>query len=350
MKSSRALVTVVMFAAIAVTTGCVPPKPPPLHDVVNFTNMDQFQSDLAERVSEKINPEKQPDFKVIVTQAGYPIGTVMRANSTIPISYTACQPSSTPPLSEASNLFPTYRLTSGLAMDFGLNNDVIKNLADFGVSLKDTDTVLVEVKDSQVQIAADQELQKAATNADCQSILSQQSVWIVRGYILGQRSFSTKNETSKDVHGKITKIGNFDVNFGSGNAEVSITDAKPNGFLQVISAVGGRQTSLTFTGPTAARGAGKIYVQRDRLDDPADAALLVSSLAQHGFTVARGVEAFDTAKMPKVTQVRYFNGSDKPIAERVRTLLRQQYPSVALVRIGLPAPAGQLEVWLSRSR
>jgi len=350
MKAYRVLAAIAIFSGIAITGGCLPSKPLPPRDVVNFTEMDQFQSDLAERVSKNFNPEKQPDFKVIVTQAGYPIGTVMRANSTIPISYTACQPSSTPPVVGAGNLFPTYRLAGGLAVDFGLNNDVIKELANFGVTVKDTDTVLVEVKNSQVQIAADQDLQKAAASADCQSILSRQSVWIVRGYILGQRNFSAKNETSRDVHGNVTKIGTFDVNIGSGNAEVSIADDKPNGFLQVISAVDDRQTSISFTGPSAGPGAGKIYVQRDRLDDPANATLLVGSLAQQGFSVAKGIEAFDTAKMPKVTQVRYFNDSDKSEAEHILALLRQKYPSATLVRIGLPAPTGQLEVWLSRSR
>ena len=64
--------------------------------------------------------------------------------------------------------------------------------------------------------------------------------------------------------------------------------------------------------------------------------------------VASSVEKIDSLKMPIVAQVRYFNEADKPLAETALAQLQKQFPNAKLVRIALPAPTGQLEVWLPR--
>ena len=79
----------VMSVAVcaAFLTGC-PITVPVEKPTVVYTTMDGFLIELAGRASERLG--NADDFKIVVTQAYYPIGTLMRAGSTIPIDYTAC--------------------------------------------------------------------------------------------------------------------------------------------------------------------------------------------------------------------------------------------------------------------
>jgi hypothetical protein len=52
--------------------------------------------------------------------------------------------------------------------------------------------------------------------------------------------------------------------------------------------------------------------------------------------------------MPTTPQVRYFNAADKDSADAAVLLLKTIYPNAFAKYVGLPAPAGQLEVWLAR--
>ncbi len=340
----------VLACAVASTlliVGCISPTPP-LPDGSVYDNIDKFQDALAARVAGLLNPDKQPDFKVVVSQASFPIGTVLRPNSTIPIEYTSCLPQSKPPSVEANNLFPTYTLTSELAVDFGLDNDVIKKLLDAGITIKDTNTVQVSVKDSQIEILSDRDLASATAKADCKSVIATRTVWIIRGYVHGKRAFETKNETANDVKGKVDKIASFNVNLASGNASVSITDEKSKPFLQIISHVSSANGRTEVKPISTTAIPGQIYVQRDRLDISHSAITTVKNLVDAGFPVYKSVEVVDNSKMPKTAQVRYFNDSDKPSAEKAVSLLKRQFNSANIVRVGLPAPSGQLEVWLPK--
>lgn len=324
-------------------------NPPPLPSASFYNNIDKFQAELADRVSSLFNPGNQADFKVVVSQASYPIGTVLRPNSTIPIDYTSCLLASKPPKIDANNLFPTYSLSTGLAIDFGLDSDVIKKLLNFGITVKDTDAVQVQVRNSQVELASDRDLEVLTAKAACKSVISKQPVWIIRGYILGQRSFETKNETANDVKGKIDKIASFDISLRSGNSSVNITDENPKEFLQIISALSNKNTATAFTSLTTPVADGKIYVQRDKLDRSLAAQKTANALSLYGFTVSRAIEPVNSSSMPRTAQVRYFNDADKPKAEKALELLKQNFNSAALVRVGLPAPSGQLEVWLPKA-
>jgi hypothetical protein len=60
------------------------------------------------------------------------------------------------------------------------------------------------------------------------------------------------------------------------------------------------------------------------------------------------VQRIPSQKMPNVAQVRYFNDADSALADRCVGILRKVYPNARAVRIGLPSPKGQLEVWLPK--
>lgn len=339
----------VMSVAVcaAFLTGCV--ANPPVVSRAAYTNMDGFLMELATRASERIG--NADDFKIVVTQAYYPIGTLMRTGSTIPIDYTACLPTSAPPASPTPSLFPSYELTSGLAIDFGLDNEVVKKLVDFGITVKDTDTISVSVKEPKIQTLADSDLTNLLSRSDCKGVVPTTSAWLVRGYVLGQRTFALKNEKANNVKGKIDKFASFNVSVGSGTASLDLTDSSEVGFLQIVSQVAISPTSATPSSvvkPQVSAVLGKVYVQRDRLDTSAKGEQIVAALKAASLGVANSIERIDSSRMPTVAQVRYFNEADKPLAETALAQLQKQFPNAKLTRIALPAPTGQLEVWLPR--
>jgi hypothetical protein len=93
-----------------------------------------------------------------------------------------------------------------------------------------------------------------------------------------------------------------------------------------------------------------MYVQEDTADTPEDGAKVVQ-LLRSGWPAANvesAVQRIASQKMPVVAQVRYFNAADEGLANRCLGILRQAYPGAHAVRVGLPSPSGQLEVWLPR--
>jgi hypothetical protein len=226
-------------------------------------------------------------------------------------------------------------------------------LADFGVNVKDTDTVKLSVKSAQLQALADNDIQNLLRISKCVGAIPKSTVLLVRGYILGQRTFLLKNEKANDVKGNIPKIASFNVSVGSGDASLNLTDDAEVKFLQIVSQVTIAPTStnlVAVTKPEVIGGTGRVYVQRDRADLTNKAKLIVDALRAASFNVVSKVETVDSARMPKAAQVRYFNESDKPMAEGALREFQKQFPNASIVRIGLPAPSGQLEIWLPKAQ
>jgi len=93
-----------------------------------------------------------------------------------------------------------------------------------------------------------------------------------------------------------------------------------------------------------------MYVQMD-VQDSLVSGTKVVQLLRAGWpsaNVESKVQRIPTKKMPDTAQVRYFNESDAAIANRCVEILRKAYPDARVVRIGLPSPRGQLEVWLPK--
>ena len=93
-----------------------------------------------------------------------------------------------------------------------------------------------------------------------------------------------------------------------------------------------------------------MYVQEDATESP-EAGTKVVELLRNGWPTANiesQVQKIPPQKMPDTAQVRYFNASDEALANRCVGILKQAYPNARVVRIGLPSPKGQLEVWLPR--
>ena len=83
-------------------------------------------------------------------------------------------------------------------------------------------------------------------------------------------------------------------------------------------------------------------------DEPASGREVVSLLSNSGLSVVPQIERMDDNLTPDKPQVRYFNEADKESATKVLETFRQKYPDATLVPLKIPAPAGQIEVWLPR--
>lgn len=333
-----------IIPTVVVLAGCIP-KPPPTKTI---SSLDQFQQDMAFRSSGSIGSAE--DFKIVVTQAEYPIGTLLRSGSTIPVEYTACLPSTTPPKANTPSLFPSYTLDKKVALDIGLDNEVFKRLADAGVTIGDADKVILSVSGANLKVLSDSDIKKITDSHDCNNAMSGQAVWLIRGYISGQRNFLLNNNNSANLKGKVVKIASFDIEVGGGSRTLSLVDSAEVGFLQVVSQVSYRTntTEVDIKKPTNTGSMGKIYIQRDRQDTTTNGEAVYNSLRARSFNVVKEIERIDTSKMPLNAQVRYFNDGDINLAQEAFSELNKIYPTAALRKIGLPAPVGQIEVWLPK--
>ena len=337
-------------------TGCV--NDPDLQKGMGFyKTVDAFQEALAKRAYEKINPSGTlaKDFQVVVTQSVDPVGTIYRASTSIPVSDTACKPSQEPLAREAPGLFPgTYTLSKSLAVELGLDEAVFKGLAKLGVKVSDADTLGLAIKDTERMVLDDESIHSLTEQPPCRSVLSGKRVWLVRGYISGIRDFSAKGDANVNFEGQITKIGNFKIEPVKDSRTIAVKDEKNQSFLQIVSEVtvqpqGTTTIKAISSADKPALVGGMIYIQIDKADSTGVGDELAKELRQSSINVAGDIERVQTARMPKNSQVRYFHDEDRTKAEQIQSILKKTRPDVTIARFGLPAPIGQLEVWLTKN-
>lgn len=342
-----------------------PPAPPtlPIAPALStvWTEFDKFEAQLMERARKFIGDGD--DYRIFVMKLDYPIGTLLRLDKVIPIA--ECKPTTEPTAAPAPTMFPDYKLSKSLAISLGLDNAVLTQIAELGASAKDGDTFSYQIKDAVVKVLNDKHLKELISQKECLDAMGGQPVRLVRGSVSGQRDFVLSTTTTGELKGKVAKVGSFEVSGGIGNSDISIKDTSAKAFLQVVSLVtppppsgdpakpGAIVTSAaTITAIPASPAAstaepGKVYVQQDKTDT-ADTASLVAGL-QKSYSVSGTVEKIASAKMPKDPQVRYFNEQDRDKAERITAELKTKgYATAEPVRLGLPAPKGQVEVWLPK--
>lgn len=341
----------ILLGAVFGLTGCV--SDPPLQADF-YDTIDAFQKELADRASKKITGEKAKDFQIVVTQTVDPIGTIYRANTSIPISDSACKPQQEPSPREAPGLFPgNYSLSRSLAIELGLDEAVFKGLVTLGANVSNSDTLGLGIKETNRQVLDDESIRALTEQSSCREVLNGKTAWVVRGYISGVRDFSAKGDVDIKFEGKITKIGNFKIEPIKDSRTINVKDEKQQSFLQIISEVSVQPQATTIKSislaPAPAGTTGIVYIQMDKSDASTSGDDLFKELKQSSINIARGIERIQSTQMPKVTQVRYFNDGDKDKAERIQTILKRTRPDTALVRLGLPAPNGQLEIWLTKN-
>ncbi|TCM43333.1 hypothetical protein [Novosphingobium sp. ST904] len=343
--------------AATLSTSCTTPNPGAKGGGKNYletvSTADELMARLAMRAATKFNGDRpgSPDFQVIVTGNAYPIGTLIRRGTSIPVDYNACQIAE-PPKVSSPNIFPDYLLMQKTGFNFGLDSNAVAKVASAGVDFSNTDNSTLTFSGTQTGFLSDNDLKRLMSSKECRDAISSTDAWLVRGYIEGKRTFELKKESNKEVKIGFNKIGSFDLNFGSGNASLSFTDEEPTQFLQVVSQLtidqsGTIQSAIPSPGPSASQ-AGKIYIQRDKADTSGNGTAVRAALGALPSQVAQGIEAIDSQKMPTLAQVRYFNVADEGLAQQALTILKLTYSNAIMKRVPLPSPSGQLEIWLPR--
>ena len=360
----KIVLVLVLFAAAAVGVWWFgfrrPPvvEPPPQTDSqapVTVSSFDEFNQDLAKRVTDVLVPGGAPDFQVVVTPATDPIGTLYRKGRSVPYDDMSCAPPADPASRSMPNAFPSYALDAKIAGEAGLDAALFQGVANVGATLGAASSFSFSVLNAQVKTLTDAVIERVLAGAGCVGALRGEMV-IVRGYVIGQRQFSTKSNRSAGANTDITTVGKFDVSADSSGV-LTITDTAPQQFLQILSVVTPPQATAlpgvlpraaVLTLPTAVNGVGRIYVQQPRIDDAAKGRQIVGLLNDTGLNVVPEVEGTENDKTPDRAQVRYFNEADKANATKVLDTLKQKYPDAVLVPLKIPAPSGQVEVWLPR--
>jgi hypothetical protein len=341
---------------VASSRRIVPPPPPEVPEI--YSNFDRFQDQLAERVWNRVDPHKTArDFRVVVSVGSATEGTILRPETTIPISYTDCAADTKATEENAPNLFPDYHLSKSVAVAAGLDQKALDGLAKVGASIDDSNGFTFSVANPRLRMLDENSIREVSRRGRCQSDIRRGAVWFVRGYVIGRRTFHLESKNLGALKGGISEIGNFSVKADPSASTVDLTDAQDEPFLQFVSTIeqNGAEANLPATtshnaSPTAATG--KVYIQQDEKDSDSAGRRVAALLSYSGLRipVAARVERIPSAKMPPTAQVRYFSDSDLVGAQQISAVLRSVYQNVAVVRIGSPAPKGQFEVWLARQK
>jgi hypothetical protein len=364
-------------AAVAVLAGIVviwhlahkPVNPLVNGGAQNVSNFDQFQQDLATRVLEKLGDGTTgSDLSVIVATAAYPLGTLLRPSGSVPADLEDCVPAPPPTPFSAQRLFPAYTMSSDTAVAANIGSRALDGLNSAGVSLSHSSKVQYTIADTQIQIMDDKSVERVTGQGNCgKYIAAHPGMRLVRGAVIGKMTFIVQVENPASVKAQLTKIGGLSVNDNPQGSTISIADDQSEPIVELLSEFGKSAATLPTTPKPvqamrpATSTAGNVdqshpqahmYVQEDVADTPEDGAKVIQ-LLRTGWPAANvesAVQRIPSQKMPDVAQVRYFDAADEALADRCIGILKQAYPDARAVRIGLPSPKGQLEVWLPRKR
>jgi hypothetical protein len=329
----------------------------------NVGDFDQFQQDLANRVLKQLGGGS--DFSVIVATTAYPLGTLLRATGSVPADLEDCVPAPLPKPFAAQHLFPSYTMSSDTALAANLGSGALQGLDSAGVNLKQSQDIQYTIADAQIQIMDDKSVEQVTGQGNCGKYISgHPGMRLIRGTVLGKMTFTVKVDNPATVKAQLAKIGGLSINDNPGSSTLSIADNESQPIVQLLSEFETSQNaSVSPTTPkpveaVASRSPASVdvrahmYVQEDAADTP-EAGTKVVQLLRKGWPTANvesQIQKIPTQKMPDVAQVRYFNASDEMFANRCVQILKQAYPNARVVRIGLPSPKGQLEVWLPKKR
>ena len=342
----------------------------------NVGNFDQFQLDLANRVLKQFGGGS--DFSVIVATTAYPLGTLLRATGSVPADLGDCVPAPPPTPFPAQHLFPSYTMSSDTALAANLGAGALQGLNSAGVKLKQSQNIQYTIADAQIQIMDDKSVEYVTAQGDCGKFISSHpGTRLIRGTVLGKMTYLIKVDNPATVKAQLAKIGGFSNNDNPGSSTLSIADNESQPIVLLLSEFGtSRNASVSATTPTPVQVAVPVLhpapptppppspgsspapikigphmdVQEDATDTR-EAGTRVVQLLRRGWPTANvesQVQKIPPQNMPDVAQVRYFNASDEVSANRCVEILKQAYPDARAVRIGLPSPKGELEVWLPR--
>ncbi len=372
-------------------------------DAQNIGDFDAFQQSLASRVFQRFGADASGnDFSVVVATTAYPVGTLLRSSGSVPADLTDCVPQSAPIAFPAEHLFPAYTLNSDTALSANLGSHAIQGLDSAGVDLKQSSTIRYTIEKTAIQIMDDRSVETVTGQGECGKYISDHpGMRLIRGTVMGKISFTVKVDNPASVKAQLSKIGGFSINDNPGSSLLTISDDESQPIVELLSefnhappgsnanptpkaiasasidrspaSVNSSPSPFPVTGPKVSSPPGSMpkvsgtpvnvappvpasvvahmFIQQDKNDAPDAGANMIQSIraAWPNARVEAKAQLIPSEKMPELAQVRYFNTSDLDRANKCLGILKSAYPNSRIVRIGLPSPEGQLEVWLPRA-
>lgn len=372
-KALGAAVTLlVLVGAIVAWHFLMRPSPDPQKatEVVDVVDFDQFQQSLASRVLDRLG--KDDGLSVVVADFGYPIGTLLRPEGSIPADSDDCLPKQEPKSLPLQHLFPDYRLSAKTALDAKTGPSQLQNLVTAGLDFQHVNEVQYSIADAQAQILDDKSVASITGQGDCKGYIDgHPGVRLILGAVLGKMTFTMKVDNPGSVKASLSSVANMEISDDPQSSSLTVNDHDPEPIVQVLTQIKGTGQAQVSTAakrplpvetappppgskPTSGNKESAtgphIYLQMDKADTDASGAAMLALLKQEWprAQVEPKIEKIPSKNMPAHAQVRFFNAPDEGIADKCVAIVKQKYPTAQVVRIGLTSPASQIEVWLPR--
>lgn len=339
----------------------------------HIADFDGFQNALAKRVLGKLGAGSTGgDLSAVVAVTAYPVGTLLRATESVPANFEDCVPATLPKSYAAGHLFPSYTMSTDTALTANLGSNAIQGLDSAGVKFKQASSIRYTIENAEIQIMDDKSVEQVTSQGGCgRYIATHPGTRLIRGAVTGKMTFTVNVDNPASAKAQLVRIGGFSVDDDPNSSTLSISDNQSQPIVELLSEFRPlAEGSSSHPSPSALRpaiapspvgAAGKvteaiganprIFVQQDLRDAPETGSTVIKILKASwpNAVVVPVVERVPTEKMPPTPQVRFFNASDAGLAAKCLEILKHSYPNARIVRIGLPSPQGQLEVWLQKT-
>ena len=355
-------------------------------------DFDSFQSALAQRIQTKFNVAPG---SVVVADVPYDVGTLLDPIQAYPSDDSDCLPKPVPQVRDALNLFPSYQLSSQTAAQITLGSNALQSVTSAGLDLTHTNSLKYSIDDVSVQLMDMKTLGQLTTAGECGTyVAGHPGVRLIRGVVMGRISFTMNANNPGSVQAQLKNLGGGSISTNADSSSVTVADQKSTQILQMLAVIEAPPQTVqpdrnpasvgsdhghyhqAHPGPAPAAPpvkvpapiireaqtaqvappsignfVARVYLQQDAADPPAFGTKFAQALKDNWpkAQVIQQVEKIPSAKMPSGAQVRFFNAADLDIANKCRDHLKSIGIDARVVRVGLTAPQGQLEVWLPKA-
>lgn len=385
-KSAISVVVVLLVVIAGWYFWTVHNRKPPIPGM----DFDSFQSALAQRIQTKFNVAPG---SVVVADVPYDVGTLLDPIQAYPSDDSDCLPKPVPQLREALNLFPSYQLSSQTAAQITLGSNALQSVTSAGLNLTHTNSLKYSIDDVSVQLMDMKTLGQLTATGECGTyVAGHPGVRLIRGVVMGKISFTMSANNPGSVQAQLKSLGGGSVSTNADSSSVTVADQKSTQILQMLAVIEAPPQAVQpdrnpasvdhghyhhahpgstpepppikvaapiireaqtaqVASPPIGNFVARVYLQQDAADPPAFGTRFAQALKDNWpkAQVIQQVEKIPSAKMPGGAQVRFFNAADLDIANKCRDHLKSIGIDARVVRVGLTAPQGQLEVWLPKA-
>jgi hypothetical protein len=320
-------------------------------------SFDKLNIELANRVRDQMLPPGtvHADLIIGITRRADPVGTLYRPDGSFRVFDGESCVEGVPAGSEAFYFPSNVKLSNGTIGSLGLDQ-ALSSLANFGIKVDFSQGVELAFSDvSQVELDDRQVQNRISLNETCKAVVDGKPFYFVRGYVILKRDFSlaSTNEISIDIGAE--KVGALTVSPIKNSKEVKVADEQAKPFIQILQIINGgvhqsasnpRRGFLGLQNLSSSSQPALTYIQISSSDTSGNGLKIQQALRNKKISVANAIESLQDSQMPDSTEVRYYRERDLRKAQKVLTVVKSFQPNASLVRLGLPAKPGLIEVWI----